>query len=86
MTEPTSSPFLAFAPPVVTWNSPSAILKELLAAAADWDVSFKLHAPHATVIEGRVKASRLVALRVTPESRRADLVVIAPYFLTSTQP
>ena len=44
----------------------------------DWDISFKLHAPHSTIIEGRVEAGRLVDLRVTPESRRADLVVSLP--------
>lgn len=45
---------------------------------SDWNVSFKLHAPRGTVIEGRVENGRLLDLCVTPESRRADVVVIEP--------
>jgi hypothetical protein len=41
----------------------------------DWDVDFKLHAPQQTVVEARVKNGRLVSLKVTPESRRKDLVI-----------
>jgi alpha-L-fucosidase 2 len=44
----------------------------------DWDLDFKLHAPHATVIEGRVRTGKLVDMKVTPESRRKDVVVIEP--------
>ena len=40
-----------------------------------WDVSFKLHAPRRTVIEGKVKNGRLSELKVTPRSRRKDVVV-----------
>lgn len=39
-----------------------------------WDVGFKLHAPYGTVVEGELKAGRLVALRVEPETRMADVV------------
>jgi len=42
----------------------------------DWDVSFKLHAPHRTTIEGRVKDGKIEWLKVTPESRRDDLVIL----------
>jgi len=42
----------------------------------DWDVSFKLHAPHRTTIEGRVKDGKIEWLKVTPESRRDDLVIM----------
>ncbi len=42
----------------------------------DWDVSFKLHAPHQTTIEGRVKDGKIEWLKVTPESRRDDLVIM----------
>ncbi|MAG55496.1 MAG: hypothetical protein CMJ83_04315 [Planctomycetes bacterium] len=41
-----------------------------------WDVDFKLHAPHQTIIEGRLKDGQLVNLNVTPKSRRKDIVVI----------
>lgn len=39
-----------------------------------WDVVFKLHAPYATLVEGRVAGGQLTELRVTPEQRRADLI------------
>lgn len=39
MTEPTSSPFLAFAPPVVTWDSPSAAVAVVLRLWADGTIS-----------------------------------------------
>jgi len=41
-----------------------------------WDVTFKLHAPHATIIEGELSGGRLVRLSVTPESRRMDVTVL----------
>jgi len=40
----------------------------------DWDVDFKLHAPRQTVVEGVLRGGRLLSLKVTPESRRKDLV------------
>jgi len=39
-----------------------------------WDVVFKLHAPLQTVIEGEYRDGRLQTLKVTPESRRADVI------------
>ncbi len=44
----------------------------------DWDVDFKLHAPAQTVVEGVVRAGKLETLRVTPESRRADVILAGP--------
>jgi len=41
----------------------------------NWDLDFKLHAPHRTIVEGRVKNGKLVDMRVTPESRREDVIV-----------
>jgi len=41
----------------------------------DWDVEFKLHAPQQTVLEGVYRDGKLVSLKVTPESRRADVVL-----------
>ena len=40
----------------------------------DWDVDFKLHAPKNTVVEGVLKDGKVVSLKVSPESRRKDLV------------
>lgn len=41
---------------------------------ADWDVSFRLHAPYRTTIEGSVTNGE-VAYRVTPSDRAADVTV-----------
>ncbi len=43
----------------------------------DWNVSFKLHAPRQTIIEAKVKNGEIAELKVTPGSRRKD-VVVAP--------
>lgn len=40
----------------------------------EWDVSFKLHAPKNTTVEGIYRASELEQLKVTPESRRKDII------------
>jgi len=37
-------------------------------------VDFKLHAPHLTVVEGKVRGGRVIQLNVTPESRRHDVI------------
>ena len=42
----------------------------------DWNVEFRLHAPHRTVIEGAWRGGKLERLSVTPESRRRDMVVV----------
>jgi hypothetical protein len=44
----------------------------------EWNASFRLHAPRQTVVEGRVEAGKVVELKVTPASRRADVVVCDP--------
>ena len=41
----------------------------------EWNVDFKLHAPQQTVIEASVKNGKVVSLKVTPESRRKDIVL-----------
>lgn len=38
------------------------------------DVHFKLYAPYNTMVEAELKQGKLVLLKVTPESRRADVV------------
>jgi alpha-L-fucosidase 2 len=42
----------------------------------EWNVDFKLHAPQQTTIEGRVVNGEVVDLKVTPESRRNDVVIL----------
>jgi hypothetical protein len=41
----------------------------------DWNVSFKLHAPKSTFVEGVYHAGKITGLKVTPQSRRNDVVV-----------
>ncbi|MCC7475782.1 MAG: hypothetical protein IT425_10320 [Pirellulales bacterium] len=43
-----------------------------------WNVSFKLHAPRQTVVEGVFRDGKLQRLTVTPTERRADIVTDAP--------
>jgi hypothetical protein len=40
---------------------------------ATWDVSFNIHAPGQTVVEGELKGGALVRLAVTPASRYDDV-------------
>ena len=42
----------------------------------EWNVSFKLHAPYNTSVEGGFKDGKVVNLKVTPESRRQDLQIM----------
>ncbi len=43
---------------------------------ANWDVSFKLYAPDQTTIEGVFKKGKTEWLKVTPEHRRKDIVIM----------
>jgi len=40
----------------------------------EWAVSFKLHAPYNTTVEGELRDGKVVSLKVTPKSRAADVV------------
>jgi hypothetical protein len=42
----------------------------------EWNVSFKLHAPKQTIVEGRVENGKIIDLKVTPENRRKDVEII----------
>jgi hypothetical protein len=42
----------------------------------DWTADFKLHAPYRTTIEGHVANGKITRLRVTPNSRAKDVVVV----------
>ena len=44
----------------------------------DWDVDFKLHAPHRTTVAGRVRNGKLLDVKVAPESRRQDVTIMDP--------
>ncbi|HAV11886.1 MAG TPA: hypothetical protein DCX06_00105 [Opitutae bacterium] len=45
---------------------------------ANWDVDFKLHLEHNTVISGKVIDGELIEWTIAPESREKDVVVYAP--------
>lgn len=42
---------------------------------AEWSADFKLRAPFNTTVEGRVEGRKFTNLKVTPESRRADVLI-----------
>jgi hypothetical protein len=42
----------------------------------DWDVHFKLHAPGNTTVEGELKNGKVVSMKVWPESRSKDVVLM----------
>jgi hypothetical protein len=42
---------------------------------ADWNGSFKLHAPYQTVVAGRVADGKVIVEKVTPETRRKDIEI-----------
>lgn len=42
----------------------------------EWDVDFKLHAPHNTIIECRLEKGNINYLRVTPKEREKDIILI----------
>ena len=41
----------------------------------DWDCDFKLHAPKQTTVEGVYRSGKMEELKVTPESRRKDIIM-----------
>ena len=43
----------------------------------NWDVEFKLHAPQRTTVIGTYRNGKMESLRVNPQSRRLDIVVVA---------
>ena len=42
---------------------------------AAWNVLFRLHAPYKTIIEGEIRAGKIIQLQVTPASREADIII-----------
>ncbi len=53
---------------------------------AGWDADFKLCAPDQTVVQATVRGGKVVDLRVTPERRRADVVIVSPPAAAATGP
>ncbi|MBM3978172.1 MAG: hypothetical protein FJ299_14445 [Planctomycetes bacterium] len=49
----------------------------------EWDVSFRLHAPGATVVECEVEGGLVKRLDVWPAARRADIEISAPFSLSA---
>jgi hypothetical protein len=41
-----------------------------------WDVEFKLHAPYQTIVQGSIQGGKVENLRVSPESRRKDVIIM----------
>ena len=41
-----------------------------------WNADFKLHAPYRTTVEGTVRNGKLETLKVTPEERSSDVIVM----------
>jgi alpha-L-fucosidase 2 len=44
----------------------------------DWTADFKLHAPYRTTVEGHVENGKITNLKVTPQSRAKDVVLVSP--------
>jgi hypothetical protein len=42
----------------------------------NWDVDFRFHAPHQTIVEGQVRNGRIISLNVTPEERHQDVIIL----------
>ena len=47
----------------------------------EWNASFKLHAPYQTTVEGQVENGKVVDLKVTPESRRKDVITVEDSYI-----
>jgi alpha-L-fucosidase 2 len=44
---------------------------------ADWTADFKLHAPYKTIVEGHVENGKITGLKVTPQQRAKDVVIVS---------
>ena len=53
-------------------------IRVLPAWPKDWDVEFKLAAPHNTIVEGAVRGGKLLRLTVLPKRRENGVVVREP--------
>ncbi len=60
---------------VMLMQTEGRVIRLLPAWPAGWNAKFKLNAPLNTTVEGRIENGRVLDLKVTPESRRADVVL-----------
>ena len=44
---------------------------------ARWNVRFRLHAPYETIVEGEFADGKASILKVTPESRKEDIIIVS---------
>jgi alpha-L-fucosidase 2 len=44
----------------------------------NWTTDFKLNAPYQTTVEGHIKDGKITKLKVTPEGRAKDVIIVAP--------
>ena len=42
----------------------------------EWDIHFKLHAPGETTVEATLKDGKVTDLKVLPESRKKDIIIM----------
>jgi len=47
----------------------------------EWDVEFKLNAPYNTIIEGSIKNGNIESLKISPELRMEDVIIMGKYSL-----
>ena len=43
----------------------------------EWTADFKLHAPYQTTVEAHVEDGQITRLKVTPEARAKDIVIVS---------
>ncbi len=41
----------------------------------EWDVTFKIHASENTIVEGKLKAGKIIDKKVTPEKRNNNIKI-----------
>ena len=42
----------------------------------EWNCNFKLHAPYNTIVQGVIRNRKLQSYKVTPASRKKDVVIM----------
>jgi hypothetical protein len=62
-------------PEVALGNEVGDKIYLLTAWPAKWDGSFRLHLRRNTVIDGEIKGGKIASFKVTPESRKKDIVI-----------
>ena len=45
---------------------------------SDWTADFKLHAPYRTTVEGHVEDGKITHLKIDPQERARDVVIVTP--------